>query len=210
MKKCVKCKIEKELNEFTNNKAKKDGKCVYCRNCYAEINKIWRQNNPDKDRQIHKKWKQNNLDKVRKNGLKSYYKNHEKRKLKSKQYKQDNKKILKIKHRLYANKKYYEDIEYRLKVLIRGRIWKALKRNSKHSSSLELLGCSIKDLKIHLEKQFINGMNWSNYGQWHIDHIKPCSSFDLTNSDQQKLCFHYTNLQPLWAKDNIRKSNKII
>jgi hypothetical protein len=210
MKICGKCKIEKELDQFTNNKTKKDGKCVYCRSCYAEINKVWRQNNPDRDKKIHQKWKQNNPDKVRKNNLKSYYNNHEKRKSKSRQYKQDNKNILRIKHRLYTNKKYYEDIEYRLKILIRGRIWKALKRNSKQSSSLELLGCSINDLKIYLEKQFIDGMNWNNYGQWHIDHIKPCASFDLTNLDQQRLCFHYTNLQPLWAKDNIRKSNKII
>lgn len=210
MKICVKCRVEKELNEFSNNKSKKDGKCVYCRGCYKAVNKEWRQNNPDRDRQIHKKWKQNNSDKVRKSSLRSYYKNHEKRKSKSKKYKQENKSILRIKHRLYTNKKYYEDMEYRLKILIRGRIWKALKRNSKYSSSLELLGCSISDLKDHLEKQFTKGMSWGNYGQWHIDHIKPCSSFDLTNSDQQKLCFHYTNLQPLWAKDNIRKSNKII
>jgi|688.fasta_scaffold120469_8 hypothetical protein len=210
MKICGKCKIEKELDQFTKNKTKKDGKCVYCRSCYAEINKAWRQNNPDRDKKIHQKWKQNNPDKVRKNNLKSYYNNHEKRKSKSRQYKQDNKNILRIKHRLYTNKKYYEDIEYRLKILIRGRIWKALKRNSKQSSSLELLGCSINDLKIYLEKQFIDGMNWNNYGQWHIDHIKPCASFDLSLETEQKICFHYTNLQPLWAKDNIRKSNKII
>jgi hypothetical protein len=61
-----------------------------------------------------------------------------------------------------------------------------------------------------LEKQFTKGMNWKNYGKWHIDHIKPCASFDLSLEHEQKLCFHFTNLQPLWAKDNIRKSDKII
>jgi hypothetical protein len=210
MKTCVKCKIAKDLNDFSNNKAKKDGKCVYCRSCYAIVNKEWRKNNPDKDKKIHEKWKQNNLHKVRKNNLKSYYNNHEKRKSKSREYKKNNKSILKIKHKLYTNKKYYEDIEYRLKILIRGRMWKAIKRNSKQSSSLSLLGCSINNLKIHLEKQFVSGMNWDNYGKWHIDHILPCASFDLTDPEQQKKCFHYTNLQPLWAKDNIRKRDKII
>jgi hypothetical protein len=60
-----------------------------------------------------------------------------------------------------------------------------------------------------LEKKFLPGMNWENYGEWHIDHIVPCSSFDLSKSEQQKICFNYSNLQPLWAADNIRKSDSI-
>jgi hypothetical protein len=73
------------------------------------------------------------------------------------------------------------------------------------------LGCSSWDeLKNYLEKQFTCGMNWENMGEWHIDHIIPCSSFDLTNIEQQMKCFHYSNLQPLWAKDNLSKSNKIL
>ena len=71
-------------------------------------------------------------------------------------------------------------------------------------------------LKQYLEKQFTKGMSWDNYGNpngdhtscWHIDHIKPCASFDLTQEDQQKECFHYTNLQPLWAIDNLKKGGK--
>lgn len=62
----------------------------------------------------------------------------------------------------------------------------------------------------HLENLFVEGMSWGKHGEWHIDHIKPCISFDLTIPQQQKECFHYTNLQPLWAKDNLVKSNKII
>ncbi|NBQ17559.1 hypothetical protein EBU24_04530 [bacterium] len=81
---------------------------------------------------------------------------------------------------------------------------------SKHT--MELLGCSIEELKIYLEKQFVKGMCWNNYGKkgWHIDHILPCASFDLTDPEQQKICFHYTNLQPLWAKDNYKKRDKVI
>jgi hypothetical protein len=59
----------------------------------------------------------------------------------------------------------------------------------------------------HLKDHFLPEMNWDNYGAWHIDHIRPCASFDLTDPEQQKQCFHYTNLQPLWAADNIRKAD---
>jgi hypothetical protein len=73
----------------------------------------------------------------------------------------------------------------------------------------ELIGCSIDALKQHLELKFQPGMTWGNYGQWHVDHIKPCSSFNLEIVDEQKKCFNYSNLQPLWAIDNIKKGNTI-
>ncbi len=71
----------------------------------------------------------------------------------------------------------------------------------------ELVGCSIKHLMEHLEKQFTPGMNSANHVKWHIDHIRPCASFDLTDLKQQRQCFHYSNLQPLWARDNIEKAD---
>jgi hypothetical protein len=128
----------------------------------------------------------------------------------SREYKQKNKDILRIKVREYSKNKYHTDINYRLSVILRGRLWKAISRESKKSSALDLLGCTIEELKIYLEQKFVDGMTWVNYGEWHIDHIKPCCSFDLTDLEQQKLCFHYTNLQPLWAKDNITKNGKFI
>lgn len=209
MKKCVKCQIEKDLNDFSNNKAKKDGKCVYCRSCYTIVNREWRQNNPERDKEIHNRWEKENIETVRKNRLRYYYRHKEERNNYSKKYRQKNKDRIRIKNRKYTINKYYEDINFRLSIILRGRLWKAITRNSKQSSALTLLGCTINELKIHLEKKFVKGMNWKNYGKWHIDHIKPCCSFDLTDLEQQKICFHYTNLQPLWAKDNIRKSGKI-
>ena len=71
--------------------------------------------------------------------------------------------------------------------------------------SSELLGCTYEQLLDHLSSQFTEGMTWDNYGEWHIDHIRPCASFDLLDTEQQRQCFHYTNLQPLWALDNLRK-----
>jgi hypothetical protein len=74
-------------------------------------------------------------------------------------------------------------------------------------SVIDLLGCSVEECKQHLEFQFKPEMNWNNYGNiWEIDHIKPCSNFDLTNTEQQKQCFHYTNLQPLFKTSGIAKN----
>jgi len=210
MKICLKCNIEKDLSYFTNNKTKKDGKCVYCRSCYAAINKEWRKNNPEKDKKIHDKWGKNNIEAIRKNRLRSYYRHKEKMNKYSREYKKRNKEELNRKAKAYTRHKYITDINFRLRIILRGRLWKAISRKSKQSGALVLLGCSIDELKSYLEKQFVTGMNWDNYGDWHIDHIKPCCSFDLTDLEQQRICFHYTNLQPLWAKDNIRKNGKII
>lgn len=86
---------------------------------------------------------------------------------------------------------------------LRKRLNKLLKFNGK--SHIVNLGCSVEQLKKYLESKFQVGMTWDNYGKWHVDHIKPLSKFDIAN---YKEACHYTNLQPLWAKDNIRKGNK--
>jgi len=91
---------------------------------------------------------------------------------------------------------------------LRSRIREALKGKSKSQHTLGLLDCSIKQLKQHLENLFKPGMTWNNYGNWHIDHIKPCALFDLSKPEEQRKCFHYTNLQPLWATDNLKKGAK--
>ena len=109
----------------------------------------------------------------------------------------------------YVTKRLKEDVEYNILHKLRVRTKNAIKNQygSKAYSTIELLGCSIHETRSHIETQFSNGMTWDNYGEWHIDHIKPCSSFDLTDPSQQKKCFNYKNLQPLWAKDNFKKSN---
>lgn len=104
------------------------------------------------------------------------------------------------------------DIAYKIKIRIRFRLWSALKGKSKKLSTELLTGCSFQELKVHLENQFKHGMSWENYGRkgWTIDHKIPLSSFDLSNQDELKKACHYTNLQPLWEIENIRKGNKII
>jgi hypothetical protein len=86
------------------------------------------------------------------------------------------------------------------------------KKGIKSKTTQELLGCDWETVRMYIAKQFRDGMTWENYGRkgWHIDHILPCASFDLTKIDEQKKCFHYTNLQPLWWWENLKKSDKII
>ena len=91
----------------------------------------------------------------------------------------------------------------------RARVCKAIKQINKSDKTMNLIGCSAIELKNYLESLFADGMSWDNYGYegWHCDHIRPCASFDLNDPKQQKECFHYTNLQPLWAKDNLSKGS---
>ena len=110
--------------------------------------------------------------------------------------------------RIRDKKRRYVNIEYRLTLNLRRRVLLALQGKSKSKRTLELLGCTVKYLIEHLEKQFQPGMNWQERHLFHIDHIRPCSSFDLTDPKQQSECFNYTNLQPLWAIDNMVKGAK--
>lgn len=96
--------------------------------------------------------------------------------------------------------------------MFRSRTCRAIKQQlgCKKINSIELLGCSIKELMDHLQSKFYADMSWENYGTyWHIDHIRPCASFNLQNEQEQKICFHYTNLQPLTAKDNLSKGARL-
>jgi hypothetical protein len=88
----------------------------------------------------------------------------------------------------------------------------AVRSDQKAGSAVRDLGCTIEQFRRYIESLWLPGMTWETYGRngWHFDHIVPLSSFDLTDPEQFKKACHYTNLQPLWAADNIRKSNKII
>lgn len=93
---------------------------------------------------------------------------------------------------------------------LRSRLRQTLSNHIKSASTIDLVGCSFEFLIGYLEAKFKKGMSWENYGEygWHIDHVKPCCKFDLSKEKEQRECFHYTNLQPLWAKDNLSKGGK--
>ena len=99
----------------------------------------------------------------------------------------------------------------RLRTNLYLRVNRLLKGLCKSARTMALIGCTHEHLRAHISSQFKNGMSWENYGRagWHVDHIKPCASFDLSDPDQQKLCFHFSNLQPLWAVDNLSKGARL-
>lgn len=112
----------------------------------------------------------------------------------------------------YMRKKYRTDERFAIKRRLHERIRTTLKlSNAKRCDhTLCLLGCSIDEFREYLQSKFEFGMSWDNRGEWHIDHIIPCSAFDLTDPNHQKRCFHYTNLQPLWAAENLKKGRKFL
>lgn len=157
------------------------------------IDRKYRQANPDQFKSYARKWRLKNIEKRRAANLAYYYQHREKMCKAAR----DN-----IKARI-AN-----DHAFHILCNLRRRMIRLAK--SKSAMTMELIGCSASELRAHLESNFTPGMSWDNYGKWHIDHIRPCASFDLTDPQQQKECFHWSNLQPLWAADNIRKSDKMV
>jgi hypothetical protein len=184
IKNCIKCKNNLPLNRTSK----------YCTSCKNEIDLKSYHKNKEKRRQYSKQYEIKNPDKLKKGReqTKQWLRNHPE----------------------YMNGWYKEklstNIEYKIIHNLRERLRAALHNNSKGAKTMDMLGCNMEEFKQYLTSKFTEGMNWDNYGRkgWHIDHIKPCASFDLSDYNQQKQCFHYTNLQPLWWNDNLRKSAK--
>jgi hypothetical protein len=113
------------------------------------------------------------------------------------------------KKRLYEQKRYMSDANYKAKKTLRRKLLYVLFRKCKDTTCVDLTGLCREELILHIQSLFKNGMSWSNHGKWEIDHIVPCSKFDLSKKEEAKKCFYYTNIQPLWAYDNIKKSNNV-
>jgi len=131
----------------------------------------------------------------------SYISNYQKKYRKTKFYK--------LYRSSYCKNRRLNDVNFAFLQNIRKRIWSVLKGYTKTDNTKNIIGCSLEELKQYISSKFVYGMNFDNYGKWHLDHIKPCASFDLSKPEEQQKCFHYTNLQPLWAKDNLTKGAKI-
>jgi hypothetical protein len=198
-KHCPTCDTWKKLEDYTNQKSSWDGLCRMCRNCMIEYKRDKRKNDPkykEADEKYNEKYKDSG----------------KKREMSQKRYKEKKEEIIQ-KCAAYNKKKYNSDNNFKLVCSLRNRINKVLRESNtkKSKKTMELTGCTVDELKKHIEKQFKPGMNWSNHSVrgFHIDHIIPCASFDLTKEEEQKKCFHYTNLQPLWAEENLSKGAKV-
>jgi hypothetical protein len=224
---CTKCKIEKNVCEFGYHPQTKDKLQCRCKECrkidkqkyyfdnkdkVSEKSKDYRKKNIDKLLEYSKKYREENKIILSNKKKEKYQKSPEIYYHRNKLYIEKNKEKVRNFKNEYQKKKKKESVLYRLKVLMRDRLNKFIKysKMNKNNSTFDIIGCNPQQLKEHIENQFIDGMSWDNHGLlgWHIDHIIPLSSAK-TEEDLIKLC-HYTNLQPLWAKDNLLKSNKII
>ena len=168
------------------------------------------QQNKEKITAYNREYKQQNKEKLAANQREYYQENKEKIDAYQREYQQKNKEKVAAYKREYLRKRYHSDPEFNVLCRLRKRMWNAVKAvglDNKCASSRELLGISPQGLKEWLEAQFTDGMSWENRSEWHIDHIIPCDAFDLTVDQNQRICFWYKNLQPLWIKDNLQKSN---
>jgi len=219
MKKCTQCYIEKELNEFHLCNKGKNGRKSKCKECVKIESKNYYKNNIeyyknyyndnfDKIREIKKNWVDSNNESVKLQQEK-WRKNNV---LHTKQYKKLNFEKLKSYNKNYGKIRRESDVLFKLSGNIRTRISQFIKSNkfTKRNKTFEIVGCSSEFLKKYLEEQFTDNMSWDNHGTygWHIDHKIPLSSAK-TEKEFYELC-HYTNLQPLWAKDNLSKNNRLI
>lgn len=205
---CSNCKKEKFIFEFSKAKTGKFGVRGDCKECRADYNKKFHLNNKTYNSDYYKQ----NKSKINLSSKLDYQINKEKYlRLSRKQYDLRKNTIeFKLYRRQYQKRKRELDIKFKITQNLRTRLNKVLKGKNKSQSTIKLLGCSIEFLKKHLESKFKSGMNWNNYGQWHIDHKNPIVTYNLSNPQEQKRCFHYTNLQPLWAEENLKKSKKRI
>jgi hypothetical protein len=185
-----------------------------CREWYARNReyrkaqkRLWRKLNPEKALELDRKYRLS-LDKAkRKQTLRSW---RERNRLHVKEYERNYCKKNKDKILMGYRERRLRDPLYRLRAVLRNQLRYILKRKSvpKKCSVLNLIGCSVSQLKLHIESLWKEGMTWENHGKWHIDHIRPCISFDFSDPAEQAKCFHFSNLQPLWAEENQRKSGK--
>jgi len=210
-KTCSRCKMAKPVSDFSKRSQSKDGLHYLCKDCKHAGQKAWYDDH--REQAIAESLQRQRVNKTRHAvSVRKYEASHkEAKKIRGKLYYSANRDRIREQERQYQKERRAVDVDYRMKGLLKGRIRAALKGNRKSAHTLELIGCSIEELRLHLERQFVVGMTWENYGYdgWHIDHIRPCASFDLSKPEQQRVCFHFTNLQPLWAADNKSKRDRI-
>ena len=183
---CARCEEEKPITEFNKSSVNKSGLVSNCKSCQKILRHEYYLENKTKELATNKKYKQTYL---------ASPQSKEKTKIRMRNWTRQ------------WRKKPHNQIASNLRI----RLNNVLKSVAKASTTKDLTGCSFEELTKYLESQFQSGMTWENYGikGWHIDHVRPCASFDLTNPQEQKACFHYANLQPLWARDNLIKGNKV-
>ncbi|MGE8143060.1 hypothetical protein ACQKOE_13880 [Novosphingobium sp. NPDC080210] len=233
---CTKCRGEKPANN--DNFVRKLGKLTaQCKPCLraskraawaanaASINEKRRLSRDDETRRKDREYYAANADRLAKRqyawnkanperkaelDAQSYYRNADARRKRAREYARENRDIRRAAWLAWHNQKRRDDPVYRLRASVSSYVYFCLRKEKGGKKVEQLLGYSISELRAHIERQFTRGMTWENYGEWHVDHILPVASFNFDSPDDPdfKACWALTNLRPLWADDNIRKSDK--
>lgn len=215
MKKCTKCGNTKDLNDFYEDSRKTDGHASECKKCHSKRGKIWREAHKEQQKMLSKRWYEEHKERERAKNRTSVKKwrteNPERKKEYGKKWAKENPESVRA-IRLRTTAKKRATAKGKLDDALRNSIGQSLKQGVKNGRSWEtLVGYTVSELKEHIEKKFLPGMTWENHGKWHIDHIIPQSAFNYEKPEDIdfKQCWALRNLRPLWAKDNIRKLNKL-
>jgi hypothetical protein len=209
MKKCSKCKIEKELFDFSKNKNSKDGFVSECKECKKNYDIERYKNNRENLLNQTKLYQEKNKTKILEYQKQWYAQNKTQVSKYHTEYRKNNKEKIQVCINNWINNKKKNDIFYNSFSNMRNRIYQAIKKGKgkKSYKTIEYLGCDLDYYKQYIEQQFLPEMNWDNYGViWEIDHIIPCINFDLTQEEEQKKAFHYINTQPLFVTTSIAES----
>ncbi len=208
-KSCTKCKEMKPLSDFTKNKRYKSGLHPQCKECTYNLRKEQVSSKPEQYKESRKKHYHKNIDKMREEKRKYVAKTKPQKIAYDIEYRELNKEKI-ASYKKEWSFKMKDDPIYKIRKNLRRRVHHALMGNNKSAKTFELIGCSPDDFKSYIEGLWLEGMSWDNYGPsgWHIDHIKECYTFDLSDPTQQRECFHFSNQRPLWAKDNLSRRRK--
>jgi hypothetical protein len=221
IKKCTKCGEERPATaEYFSWKVRaKGGLHSQCKSCCNKYCKKYREKNPEQIRESQNKYYAKNREKIRVDhkkyreenpeyNKKYYEENREKISARQKKYREENREKIAECHKKYMRQRSQQDPIFRLLNNMHGGLWKCLSGKQKNSHTMQYVGMTPDELMDYLEGRFTEGMTRDNYGKWHVDHTRPLASFDFTgpdNEEQLHMAWNYTNLQPLWAADNISK-----
>ena len=210
---CSKCKKEKSLDEFHNDKSKKDGHCSYCKVCACKSSSRWSKENREKQNEYCRQWRMKNPEKDK--AMRKKERQNPERKKYQRQWMEDWRKANPQRNKDIINKssrKRRGTVRGKLDSNMKTAICLSLKGMKKKRHWEDLVGYSKDELKKHIEFQFTERMSWDNYGEWHIDHIIPISFFQykIPEDVEFRMCWRLENLQPLWAFENQSKHDRLI
>jgi hypothetical protein len=206
--KCFRCEVEKPKEDFYERG------CL-CRECVRTSSGEWAEENPERSKEIKNAWAEENREEINEKTRKRYHDNLEASRERSRAYSRNNKGKRNASQNAYLKKKLKNDPQYRAYCTCRRRMWNLIDAagSSKDTPSAQLIGLPRLEFIAYLESLFLPGMSWENYGKgkdkWNIEHIIPAAYFNHLHISEQKRCWNYTNLRPMWEPENSSKSDKM-